>query len=210
MEGKAGMEERHRMLTKPPSSEEFKTNQLFDILIEFIIKYIPKLYGVHKIRSLLAANPGQNLIHVMTASDLAFAVSVIEDKKKMWEEQVKLENMSPEERKNVQEDPEYKEAKPRFTGQRGVKKSYLGHAWSQEGIKHYNDRLQSWKEKFRNPSFWDHLQISCEEYDDPSEVLKMWKKTVSCQFIMINLFGFQKEILRCSDVVVVNSGGWKR
>ena len=117
--------------------------------------------------------------------------------------------MSPEERENVQEDPEYKEVKPRFTGQRGVKKSYLGHAWSQEGIKHYNDRLQSWKEKIRNPSFWDHLQISCEEYDDPSEVLKMWKKTVSCQFIMINLFGFQKEIPR-SDVVVVNSGGRKR
>ena len=58
MESKAGMEERHRMLTKPPSNEEFKTKQVLDVLIEFIIKYIPKMYGIHKIRSILAANPG--------------------------------------------------------------------------------------------------------------------------------------------------------
>ena len=205
MESKAGMEERHRMLTKPPSNEEFKTKQVIDVLIEFIIKYIPKMYGIHKIRSILAANPGQNLIHVMTVSDLAYAVSVIEDKKRMWEEQVELANMSPEERRNVQEDPKYKQAQPRFTGRKGIKASYLGHAWSKEGIKHYNDRLQLWKEKFRDPVFWDHLQLSCEMYDDPSKVLKMWRKTVSCQFIVIDLCGFQKEIPG-SDIVVVNSG----
>ena len=130
------------MLAKPPSNKEFKTKQLYDMLIEFIKKYTPKMYGIPKIWSLLVANPGSNLTHLITVSDLAYVVSVIEDKKEMWEQQVKLANMPPEERKCVKEDAGYKKVEPRFTGRKGVKKSYLCSAWSKEGKKYCNDLLR--------------------------------------------------------------------
>ena len=150
---KAGMQERHRMSAKPPSNEEFKTKQLYNVPIEFIEKYTSKMYGIPKIRSLLVANPGSNLTHLITVSDLAYVISVSEDKKEMWEQQVELANMSPEERKCVKEDAGYKEAEPRFTSRKGVKKAYLDNAWNKEGKKYYNDLLRLWKEKSETKFF---------------------------------------------------------
>lgn len=187
---KAGMHERHWMLCSPPSNEEFKDKQLFDVLIEFIAMYLPKMYGSNKVRSMMVANPGSNLTHLITASDLAYGVTLIHDKKEVWEQQVRLTKLSPEERKQVQEDVEYAVVEPKFTSRRNGPNYYMGNAWSKEGIEFYNDKLSKWRKKFRGEIFWDMLQTSWEMYETDNDLVKMWRKVVSCRSIVFYLHCF--------------------
>ena len=187
MEDKAGMNERHRMLSKPPSNDEFKEGDLFNVLFDFIGDYVVKLYGINKVRATMVANPGYGLIDVVTASDLAYVVAVIEDKKGVWEQTVHLKRMTQEERFRVKDLTDFAVEEPRFTSRKGVKKEYLGNGWSKEGIQMYNDVWKKWKEKFRDEVFWDLLGVAWELYESEKEVAKMWRKTVSCHHRLFKL-----------------------
>ena len=61
----AGISERHRMLCNLPSNEEFKNGKLFEVMFDFTVKYLIKLYGTCKVRSSVIANPGCGMIVIL-------------------------------------------------------------------------------------------------------------------------------------------------
>ena len=124
-------------------------------------------------------NPGSGVVDLLTASDFAYVVAVVEDKKEMWEQQVALQRHSKEEQTRIKEMSDFKKAGPKFTSRRGLKYEYLGSGWSKEGVRFYNKVLKTWRERMKDEEFWDMMQVAWEVYDEENEVGKVWRKTVS-------------------------------
>ena len=186
------LEERHEILKDPPSPEDFEEKH-FNMLFDFLVKYVVKLYGVSKIRATMAANPGTGLIDIFTASDIGYLVGVFEDKLKVWQQQAMLLGMSKEERERVERimgmsekerggeehEKDYIREQLKFTNRRGVKYDYLGSGWSKEGVKFFKGVMNKWRELMRNEEWWEQLTVAWEEYESEKGIGKMWKKTVS-------------------------------
>ena len=179
MAGEVDLDQRHTFFKNLPPPEDFKDGKKFDAIFDLMMKYVVKLYGSGKIRSAMKENPGSSVVDLVTASDCAYVVAVIEDKKDVWEQQAELKRHSEEERARIKAMPEFKKALPKFTSRRGLKYEYLGSGWSKDGVRFYNEVLKTWREQMKNEEFWDMMQVAWEVYEEENGLGKVWRKTVS-------------------------------
>ena len=179
MAGEVNLDKRHTFLKNLPPREDFKHGTKFDSIFHLMMKYVVKLYGSVKVRSAMKDNPGSGVVDLVTASDFAYVVAVIEDKKEVWEQQAALQRHSKEEQIRIREMPDFKKAGPKFTSRRGLKYEYLGSGWGKDGVRFYDEVLKTWRKRMKDEEFWDMMQVAWEVYEEENEVGNMWRKTVS-------------------------------
>jgi hypothetical protein len=60
----------------------------------FVDKYISKIYGIRKINSWLSKTKGYTFFDLMTISDIAYTVAVLEKSHEVWDEEYKKKRIS--------------------------------------------------------------------------------------------------------------------
>lgn len=104
-------------------------------ICRFVDKYVTRLYGTRAISAWLNKNKGKTIFDMITMSDIAYTVAVIENGHDKWDEAI-------DGRFNTQEDPP---RTPKFTKKGGVKREFNSTGWSKEGIDFYNKVWEKWK-----------------------------------------------------------------
>jgi len=118
----------------------FKDNTRLDELMEFLAGYVRVVHANRYYKSLLIKNPGSSYLDIITASDVAYIVSLISNSDKVWLEMTTSDG-----------DP----VKPLYTSRKGIKRVYGVTTWNRSGMKYYRDVVKTWTEAFtRNtPAF---------------------------------------------------------
>ena len=111
----------------------------------FVDKYISKIYGIRKINSWLIKKKGYTFFDLMTISDIAYTVAVLENSHEVWDEEYKKKRMSGVEWAQYRTSDDYTSSKPKFTDRKGRKREYCDSGWSKEGTDFYNGVYQRWK-----------------------------------------------------------------
>ena len=119
------------------------------MIFDFMWIHVFKLYGTARMRVVMESSPGSGPMDLVTLSDFAYVVAMIENKKKVWEQQVRMEGMLPEEKKRLKESGDYVEEEPTLTSRGGRKYEYLGCGWNKEGKMFYYTVWREWKERFK-------------------------------------------------------------
>ena len=126
MDGNVDLEERHRVFTKLPPMEEIKDGRYFKMIFDFMWTSVFKLYGTASMRTAMESSQGSGQMDLVRISDFAYVVVMIENKKKVWEQQARAKGMSPEEKKRLKESGDCVEEEPKFTSRGRRKYKYLG------------------------------------------------------------------------------------
>ena len=64
--------------------------QLFGQAMRFIAKYVSKLYGSRFIENWMKKNKGSRFIDMITMSDIAYCISLVDNYHEAWEEEIKV------------------------------------------------------------------------------------------------------------------------
>jgi hypothetical protein len=68
----------HKMLTKPMTTDLFDADNRMKIC-QFIDKYVTRLYSTRTVSEWLTKNKGKTVFDMITMSDIAYTVAVIEN-----------------------------------------------------------------------------------------------------------------------------------
>jgi hypothetical protein len=102
----------HRMLTKPTPMHLFDANNRMKICC-FLDKYVARLYVTHTVSTWFTKNKGKTIFNLVTMSDIAYTVAVIENGHERWDES-----------KNRSDGDEELPRKTKFTKRGGIKGMY--------------------------------------------------------------------------------------
>ena len=118
----------------------FKENGRLNELMEFLAGYVRVVHAKRYYKSLLIKNCGSSYLDIITASDVAYIVSLINNNDRVWMN-VRTADGDP--------------VKPLYSCGKGIKRVYGVTTWNRSGMKYYRDVLNTWKEAFtRNtPAF---------------------------------------------------------
>ena len=75
----------HMMLTKPTPTHFFDAGNRMKIC-RFIDKYVTRLYGTRTVSAWFTKNKGKTIFDLVTMSDIAYTVAVIENGHDKWDE----------------------------------------------------------------------------------------------------------------------------
>ncbi len=118
----------------------------------FIDKYVTKFYGSRHITSWVAKNKNKTIFDLITMSNLAYSVAVIENKHEIWDqiaEEAESQDSSVEEGmmalRELREGGTPPKKTPKFTKKAGKKREFNMSGWTQEGIVLYKKVWDRWK-----------------------------------------------------------------
>ena len=75
----------HMMLTKPTPTHLFDAGNRMKICC-FLDKYVTRLYGTRAVSAWFTKNKGKTIFDLVTMSDIAYTVAVIENGHDKWDE----------------------------------------------------------------------------------------------------------------------------
>lgn len=128
----------------------FKENGRLDELMEFLAGYVRVVHAKRYYKSLLIKNCGSSYLDIITASDVAYIVSLFNNNDKVWL------NMKTADGELV---------KPQYSSGKGIKRVYGVTTWNRSGMKYYRDVLKTWKEAFtRNTQAFKVLRRHWEKW----------------------------------------------
>jgi len=136
-------------------------------IFRFIKNTVSLFYGKRRIVKSLKNNPGSSLLDLVTMSDIAYGLTLVENSKEVWDEDFEILQLTPEEQakwKNPKSLPpdervKYtKTRKPKYTSRKGRKAKYMEPGMNEEGIKSYEARWKKWKALARHKESWEMLQ----------------------------------------------------
>jgi hypothetical protein len=81
----------------------------------FVCKLVSKIDGTHSIYKWLSKRKGENFFDMITTSDIAYTVAVVENSYDYWDQCFALKNMTNIARETYLESEGYMEKKPKFT-----------------------------------------------------------------------------------------------
>ena len=144
----------------------------------FVEKFVSKLYGVRKINAWLSKKKGSTFFDLMTVSDIAYVVAVLENSYEVWDIEYNKKRMSMVEWKQYKESDEYTSTKTKFTGRKGRKREYCDSGWSNEGIEFYNDVLKQWKTIAHDNTagVWENLEEAWELYAEENNFGRVYSR----------------------------------
>ena len=121
-------------------------------ICRFIDKYVTKFYGSRHITSWVAKNKNKTIFDLITMSDLAYSVAVIENGHEIWDqiaEAAESQDSSVEEGmralRELREGGAPPKKTPKFTKKAGKKREFNMSGWTQEGIVFYKKVWDRWK-----------------------------------------------------------------
>jgi hypothetical protein len=128
----------------------FKDAGRLDELMEFLAGYVRVVHANRYYKSLLIKNRGSSYLDIITASDVAYIVSLINNSDCVW-----LDMKTP--------DGEL--VKPRYSSGKGLKHVYGVTTWNQSGMKYYHEVMKTWKEAFTtNAPAFKILHRHCDKW----------------------------------------------
>lgn len=145
-------EDEHRNRINPDvlitGIEFFDDNDKLDVVMEFIAKYVRKVYGDRFLKKTLQAEPGTSFVDIITASDIAYIISLIKNSQKVW-------TQSKDNSKSLNEDEDVakkntKTVRPLFTSGEGKKRTFGETVWSKKGLAYFKSGETAWKSVFND------------------------------------------------------------
>jgi hypothetical protein len=81
----------------------------------FVEKFVSRIYGFHKINTWLGKKKGSTFFDLMTVSDIAYTVAVLESSYEVWDQEYKKKRMSKVKWEQYKESVDYTVTRPKFT-----------------------------------------------------------------------------------------------
>ena len=126
---------------------------------QFMDKYVAGLYGCRSIVTWITKNKGKHFLDMVTMSDIAYTVAVIENSYEAWNEE---HGIGEEQEVNQRAQ---KTVKAKFTNRVGKKRQCNMSGWSTEGIQFYNKVRDSWRALTKETT-WTTLDEEWAKYEE--------------------------------------------
>ena len=120
-------------------------------LMEFLAGFVRLVHADRYYKSLLIENRGSSYLDIITASDIAYVVSLIKNSDNVW-----LKTKTP--------DGDL--VKSLFTSGKGIKRVYGVTTWKKTGMQYYREVMESWKNAFH------------KNHSDCKTIRKHWDKWI--------------------------------
>jgi len=132
----------HEALTSV--SSEFISARM-PAVCRFMDKYVSGLYGSRSIINWITKNKGKHFLDMVTMSDIAYTVAVIENSYAAWDEEYEINNAERHKQQEEAYRRPQKTVKTKFTNRVGKKRQCNMSGWSADGIQFYNKVRDSWR-----------------------------------------------------------------
>ena len=93
-------------------------------ILAFVAKFVYRMYGIRMINMWLSKKKGSTFFDLMTISDFAYTVAVLENSYEVWDEEYKEKRMSRTDWELYKESEDYTVKKTKYTDQKGKKRDY--------------------------------------------------------------------------------------
>ena len=159
---------------------ERNSNMMFDFIVDCVLK----TYGWRYVGKWIEKSPGRSVLDIITVSDIAYAITVIENSKDVWEQQEEIKSMSPTQQakfKNPKALPasqrkRYTRKVPKYTTRKGRVAGYMATGWTKDGKKRYMEIKNRWEELYKD-ALWNEQWYRCwEYYAEKFDVVSYWVK----------------------------------
>ena len=139
----------------------------------FISNYVSRLYGVNAIRTWLKEHKGKTFLDMMTVSDVAYVISLLKNSWCVWDQDLLVKSESDMEQekycnRKTLEDPEdrrkYEQEYPMFSDGRGLKRTFCGVMWNDEGMQYLAETTQTWGNDRSDIQEWTLLYEAWDNY----------------------------------------------
>jgi hypothetical protein len=122
-------------------------------LMEFLAYYARLIHSNRYYRSVLLNNPGATFMDIITASDIAYAITLVKNNLHVWTQQHENAKNESDKDKDKDKDNEVskkkvKTLKPLFTAGKGKKRTFGNSTWNDEGKEFFKETLEAWKPAF--------------------------------------------------------------
>jgi len=112
----------------------FHDHGRMDELMQFLASFVRVVHADRYYKNLLIKNRGSSFLDIITASDIAYVVSLIKNSDCVW---LKMRNADGE------------LMQPLYTSGKGIKRVYSVTTWKSSGKKYYREVLDAWKTAFK-------------------------------------------------------------
>lgn len=151
----------HDMLT---SASSMRISSRLSAVCRFMDKYVTGLYGTRVIINWITKNKGKHFLDMVTMSDIAYTVAVIENSYEAWDEEHGIDKAGNREEQDVYHRPQ-KMAKTKFTNRVGKKRQCNMSGWNNDGILFYNCVVARWR-ALLNKTGWTTLEEEWKLYEN--------------------------------------------
>jgi hypothetical protein len=123
------------------------------------------LYGSRSIINWITKNKGKHFLDMVTMSDIAYTVAVIENSYEAWDEEHGIDKNDGEgEEQEVYRRPQ-KKVKTKFTNRVRKKRQCNMSGWSKDGIQFYDSVRASWRALSQDTT-WTYFEEEWAAYED--------------------------------------------
>ena len=162
-------------------SDETTVDEL-NAVYRFVTMIVSKLLGVRSIKKWMRNNKGKSVLDMITMSDIAYTLTLIENNREKWNQIYDISRMTPEEQEKwkkagklpKEQRAHYVRKEPRFTSKKGNKASYKLPGMNDEGKKYYEKQWKAWKALATDKTSWDMLQEGWNEYNAAVGWAEQW------------------------------------
>lgn len=155
-------------------------------LFHFIVECVVKTYGQSKITKWVEKHPGKTVLDMITVSDIAYSVVVIDNSSKVWEQQEHIKTLDDEEQEKfknpkllpARERAEYAKVLPKYTQRKGKKAGYLASGWNNDGRLKYKDVKKNWDMLYEIDDWLELWREDWENFCAETKLCSYWVRKV--------------------------------
>lgn len=153
-------------------------------LLHFILECVVKTYSARHVTDWIEKNAGKTTLDMITASDVAYAIVVVENSGHVWDQQERIKTLPEEEQEKYknpkllppEEQEEYAKEEPKYTRRKGRRAGYMTCGWSKKGKLRYMEIVSKWDALFKNEDWKGELRVMWEDFIEESGVCSYWTK----------------------------------
>jgi hypothetical protein len=109
------------------------------MIFDFVAKFVSRIYRIGKINTWLSKKKGSTFFNLMTISDIAYTVAVLENGYEIWDQEYKKKRMSRVDWEKYKERDDNTVKKPKYTDQKSKKREYCNSGWIKDDIQPLED-----------------------------------------------------------------------
>ena len=152
----------HEVLT---SASSMCISSRLSAVCRFMDKYVAGLYGTRSIVNWITKSKGKNFLDMVTMSNIAYTLAVIENSYEAWDEEHAGMNQTGEGEEQVVCQRPQKMVKTKFTNRVGKKRQCNMSGWNNDGILFYNGVVARWRALLEDTA-WTLLEEEWKSYEN--------------------------------------------
>ena len=126
----------------------YDENGTMDALMEFLVRYVRHVHSDRYYKNMLTENPCATFLDIITPSDVAYVVALMENSRKMW---------------TTPADEDGNKVRLLFTSGENMKQTYGMNIWNEDGMDFYDGAYMFWHAAFN--AHCDHYKILHKHWD---------------------------------------------